>query len=75
MTSLTPAVTGAQTETQAHKVTYPFERYEIEVIVSDTGMFLGISGIKLKTDFLTHAQKLSTASFHDVEQYYQEENK
>jgi len=73
--SLTPAITGDQTTEKAKKIVYPFGRYEIEVLVTDTGKFIGIVGIKVNADFLTQAQKLSTASFHDVEKYYREEDK
>lgn len=69
------AVTDDQTIEQSKKIVYSFDRYEIEVLVTETGKFIGIVGIKVNADFLTQAQKLSTASFHDVEKYYREEDK
>lgn len=69
------AVTDDQTTEQSKKIVCSFDRYEIEVLVTETGKFIGIVGIKVNADFLTQAQKLSTASFHDVEKYYREEDK
>ena len=73
--SSSTAITGTQNREQTRTIIYPFGRYEIEVLVTDTGKFVGVTGVKVNAEFLSHAQKLSTASFHDVDKYYSEVDK
>jgi hypothetical protein len=72
---ITAAGTGNQSIEQGKKIIYPFDKYEIEVMVTDTGKFIGITGIRINASFLKQAQKLSTSGYHDVDKYYQVEDK
>jgi len=66
--------TGEQGTEQTVNKIYPFERFEVEIKLSNTGKFLGITAIKINEGFLNYKQKLLAAeNFHDVAEYYSEE--
>ena len=57
-------------------VDIPFDRYVIKVRISSTKEFLGIEEISVNKDFLSHSQKitlLSGTGYHNVEEYYKDE--
>lgn len=67
------SVTGEIVQEDIATKIYPFDKYEIEIRLSSSGKFLGISTIKINTDFLSYAQKVNSITHHDVEKYYEEE--
>jgi len=68
-----PATGEQETEQTITKI-YPFDKFEIEVKLSETGKFIGITAIKMNADFLNYKQKLVAAeNFHDAMEYYDEE--
>lgn len=64
--------TGNKLKTNLFKISYPFENYEIDIIVDSERRFVGISGIKVKQDFLTPKQKIAIHGFLNVDNEYRE---
>lgn len=57
-------------------VDVPFDKYIIKIRLSSTNEFLGIEEVKVNKEFLSYSQQLTALSsqgYHDVEEYYQEE--
>lgn len=53
---------------------YPFDRFEVEVKLSETGKFIGITAIKMNADFLDYRQKMiASIGFRDAYEYYDDE--
>jgi hypothetical protein len=55
------------------ELTYPFEKYEIKVLVDSYGKFIGINEIKINKDFRSLKQKIESTGYIDVEDLYKEE--
>jgi len=65
--------TGDNTLRQELKtITYPFDRFNIEVKVTEANEFIGISSVEVNKDFMSYKDKTSLKGFHDVEKFYQE---
>ena len=65
--------TGSHSDNDFTKtITYPFGRYEIEVVTGPNNEFIGITKVGINQDFLTHAQKLTPKGYHDVDEFYKE---
>jgi hypothetical protein len=65
--------TGSHSDDDYTKtITYPFGRYEMEVVIGANNEFIGITKVRINQDFLSHAQKLTPKGYHDVEEYYKE---
>ena len=68
--------TGAHSlATEAIVLKYPFDRYEVGVLVSQSGEFLGITEISVNKDFLAHVQRLVALGglgYHDVDEFYKD---
>jgi len=65
--------TGSHDLTRNHKIiTYPFEKYLIKVQLTPYNEFVGITEIEIDKDFLSHAQKIASMGFHDVDEFYPE---
>ncbi len=52
---------------------YPFDKYKIEVKVDLKGKFLGITGVRIKTDFIPLMQKLNQTGYLDLSKVYPED--
>ncbi|MGD2249742.1 MAG: hypothetical protein PVF58_15140 [Candidatus Methanofastidiosia archaeon] len=48
----------------------PFDKYEIKMKLSPTNEFIEIVEVKINKEFLSHEQKISSAGFHDVDEFY-----
>ncbi len=64
--------TGGQPTTQWKIVTYPFGKYEITVVLTTTGEFVGIAEIRVRRDFLSDKQRVTPQGYHDVADIYRE---
>jgi len=42
--------------------------FTVKVIVSDTGKYLGVAEVKLSQQFLTHAARLSSTGYLDLDE-------
>lgn len=62
--------TGEHGKIIGTKIVYKFDPYEIEVEVSGSGEFLGITSIKYNKDFASQLGKQSELKYHNVEKYY-----
>jgi len=54
------------------EVVYPFDQYEIKVRLSPNNEFIAITEVKVKKDFMSYKEKISTKGYHDVEAFYPE---
>jgi hypothetical protein len=55
-------------------ISYPFDRYEVKVILNDRDQFVGIEEIKIHKEFLSLKQKMSLSKCtRDIEEYYSDE--
>jgi hypothetical protein len=70
--SLTPA-TGDQLSEQSVIRTVNFDRYEIEIELTESGKFLSIISIKVNKSFIESMKNRQPSDVHDVEGYYSEE--
>ncbi len=50
-----------------------FDRYEIELELTESGIFLNVVSIKVHKDFTESIRSTSNPDVHDVEKYYKEE--
>ena len=67
------AATGSDKESERFRIVpYPFGRFVVYVKLNERGEFLGISEIKLSTQFLSSKQKLDRLDYLDVEEFYQD---
>lgn len=69
---LTPA-TGDQLSEQSVIRTVKFDRYEIEIELTESGKFLSIISIKVNKSFIESMKNKQPSDVHDVEEYYSEE--
>lgn len=53
-------------------IRYPFDKYEIGVVVDSNNRFMGICEIAINKDFLSPRQRIATRSYIDVDDYYKE---
>jgi hypothetical protein len=66
-------VEGGSQETR-RIIRYPFDRFEVKVILNDRDQFVGIEEIKINTEFLSLKQKISLSKCtRDIEEYYSDE--
>lgn len=68
----TPA-TGSYGFEDSKHIKYPFGKYIIVVKVTSDNKFLGIVEVEVNKDFRSHAQKIASTNFLDVEEYYKDE--
>ena len=67
-------VTGSSSKFEELKEKiYPFEKYNVKIILTPFNEFVGIREISINKEFLTHKQKMQTKGYHDVEEYYRDE--
>jgi hypothetical protein len=69
---LTPA-TGDQLSEQSVIRTVKFDRYEINIELTESGKFLNIVSIKINKSFIESMKNRLPSDVHDVEEYYSEE--
>ncbi len=67
-----PAKTGERDEEVV--LVYPFDKYRIEVKVDPNGKFLGITGVRIKTDFIPLMHKLNQTGYLDLSEVYPEDS-
>jgi hypothetical protein len=72
-TSISTPATGDLQNEQSQTVSYKFDRFEIEVRLTPSGQMIGITGVRVNTDFLSHSQNMARLGTHNVEDYYREE--
>jgi hypothetical protein len=53
-------------------IVYRFDPYEITVRLSPDNKFICITEVKVKKDFMSYKEKISTKGFHEVESFYRE---
>jgi|WetSurMetagenome_2_1015567.scaffolds.fasta_scaffold733097_2 hypothetical protein len=53
-------------------IIYPFDRFEIEVNLTENNEFIGISAININKEFLSHIKKMQLSEYMDVDQFYRE---
>lgn len=63
--------TGGRGSTYKY-VTYPFDKYEIKVKLTDKNEFVGVEEVRISRDFLSNKQRISTRGSHDIEEFYRE---
>lgn len=73
VSSLLTLASGDQTAEQSVTRTVNFDRYEIGVKLTTSGMFLGIVSIKVRKSFIESVKNMQTSDVHDVDRYYNEE--
>jgi hypothetical protein len=65
--------TGSHAEFPEYKIIeYPFDRYQIKIMVTPDNKFIKIVEVKVNKDFLTYKQKITHFGVHDVEKFYEE---
>lgn len=64
--------TGGYSKPQLKTVTCPFGKYEITVVVTTDGEFVGIAEVGLGHDFVSYKQKVTPQGYHDVSAFYRE---
>ena len=65
--------TGENNFDEIKNIDYPFDRYLIKVIVSQSNEFLGIEEITENKDFRSFKQKLRRQKYHDdINQYLED---
>jgi|WetSurMetagenome_2_1015567.scaffolds.fasta_scaffold257317_2 hypothetical protein len=67
-----PIRTGGKKEEAI--IVYPFDKYKIEVKVDLNGKFLGITGVRIKTDFIPFMQRLGQTGYLDLSKVYSEDS-
>jgi len=71
-TDLTTDSTGSLPDTQLKTIIYPFGKYDITVVLTPSGEFIGIAEIKIAHDFLSYKQRITPQGYHDVADFYRE---
>jgi len=64
--------TGGSAPKSFKDVIYRFDPYEITVRLSPNNEFIAITEVKVKRDFMSYKEKISTKGYHDVEAFYPE---
>ena len=63
---------GAFIDESLREVTYNIDKYIVTVQLNSNDEFAGISSVTVDKDFMDHNQKISRQGYHDVEQFYNE---
>jgi hypothetical protein len=58
----------------AKSIKYPFDKYEVEVLLTPDDKFLGIAGISVNKDFLSFMQKMNSYGYIDLDKYYSDDS-
>lgn len=53
-------------------IVWPYDKYEIKLKLSLDDKFIDIVEIKINKNFLSFKQKIASAGFHDVDEFYRE---
>jgi hypothetical protein len=64
--------TGGLPSESFKDIAYRFDPYEITVRLSPNNEFIAITEVKVKKDFMSYKEKISTKGYHDVEAFYPE---
>lgn len=69
--------TGATDEPmQAFRIlTIPFDRYTVKVRVGDGDEFIDIVEVAVSKDYRTIQQRIASTGFHDVAEFYRDDDK
>jgi hypothetical protein len=65
--------TGSHDFDETQFIKYKLGKYEITVEVTLDNKFIGITEIKVNTDFRSYHQKIASTKAFDVEEYYKDE--
>jgi hypothetical protein len=63
-------------QVDSRTIEVPFDKYLIKIRLSSKNEFLGIEEVVVNKEFLSYSQQfsiLSSSGYHDVDDYYQEE--
>ena len=71
--SFLTAATGDHEEEIRIRRVIKFERYEIEIELEQSGVFLNILSVKVSKDFTESIKSTTNPAVHDVEKYYRED--
>jgi hypothetical protein len=69
---VTTESTGSRSKPQWRKVICPFDKYEITIVLTTDGEFVGIAEVGLRQDFVSYKQKVTPQGYHDVTDLYRE---
>ena len=69
---VTARSTGSLPSPQWKTIIYPFDKYEITVVLTQNDEFIGISEVSLKQEFVSYKQKTTPQGYHDVADFYRE---
>jgi hypothetical protein len=58
--------------TTTRVVSYPFDKYEIKILVSPSNQFIGIQEVSLRKDFRSYEQRAAGNRVHEVDEFYKE---
>lgn len=64
--------TGDTRESPLKKLCLSYDKYEIDLAVTDDDRVVGVIEIRHKQDFRSMQQKLASSEYLDVEKYYAE---
>jgi hypothetical protein len=65
--------TSSPVNPQSHKlVVVPYGGCEVVVCLTEDNRFVGIRELRIKRDFLTPEQRVSTSGYLDVEEFYRD---
>lgn len=67
-----PTGTGAIPPVRLEERVVPFDNLEIVVCIDDIGRFVGVHEVRVKKDFLSPEQRVSSSGNLDVEEFYAE---
>jgi len=68
-----PSTGENESDRNLREIVYPFEKYEVKVLIDNYGTFKGISEIKINKDFRSIKQKIESTGYVDVDDLYKEE--
>jgi hypothetical protein len=69
---VTAESTGSLPSTQLKALVYSFGKYDITVVLTTGGEFVGIAEVALRHDFFSYKQKVTPQGYHDVADLYRE---
>ena len=64
--------TGEIVPVDAYPITVPFGEHEIELLVDKENRFLAVLSIRLRKDFRSVSQSISSTGVHNVEEFYKD---
>lgn len=64
---------GHQDLTGCRVIDYAFDKYIVKILVTPANEFVGIVEIQINTDFRSFQQKMATIGYHDVDDFYKED--